>query len=76
MVDLIAAGLLFVFAGLGVMLASILLETRRAGGKVRGGGVLMIGPFPIIFGSAAKWGSIAIVLAIVLVVLTLLLYLV
>jgi len=43
---------------------------------VRGGGVVMIGPIPIIFGSDAKWASIAIGLAIVLVLLWIVLYLV
>lgn len=36
--------------------------------EVRGGGVVMIGPIPIIFGSDAKWASVAIVLAILLLV--------
>jgi uncharacterized protein (TIGR00304 family) len=36
----------------------------------------MIGPIPIIFGTDAKWASIAIILAIVLVLLSILLYLV
>jgi len=43
---------------------------RRTG--VRGGGVIMIGPIPIVFGSDAKWASIAMVLAIVLIVVVLL----
>jgi uncharacterized protein (TIGR00304 family) len=38
---------------------------------VRGGGVIMIGPIPIIFGSDAKWTGVAIVLAIVLIVVVL-----
>lgn len=42
---------------------------RRSG--VRGGGVIMIGPIPIVFGSDARWASIAMVLAIVLIVLVL-----
>jgi len=45
-------------------------EERRT--EVRGGGVVMIGPIPIVFGSDAKWASIAIVLAIVLIVVVLL----
>jgi uncharacterized protein (TIGR00304 family) len=40
--------------------------------EVRGGGIIMIGPIPIIFGSDAKWASAAIVLAIVLIVIVLL----
>lgn len=36
---------------------------------MKGGGVVMIGPVPIIFGSDAKWASAAIGLAIVLILL-------
>jgi uncharacterized protein (TIGR00304 family) len=46
-------------------------EDTRA--EVKGGGVIMIGPIPIIFGSDPKWASIAIGLAIILVILSLLL---
>lgn len=45
-------------------------EERRT--QVKGGGVIMVGPIPIIFGSDAKWASVAIVLAIVLIVVVLL----
>lgn len=45
-----------------------------AGPKVKGGGVVMIGPIPIIFGSDAKWATVAIILAIVLVLAYLLLW--
>lgn len=67
MLGLVQAGVLLVVAGTVV----IFFALGRAGdGKteVRGGGVVMIGPVPIIFGSDAKWASVAIVLAIVLLV--------
>lgn len=76
MVDLILAGLVLVLAGLGVMAVSLFSEGRRAGSEVKGGGVLMVGPIPIILGSDSKWASAAIVLAIVLVLLTFVLNLV
>lgn len=72
-VDLVTLGVLIVFAGFGVMAAALLLEGRKSG-EVKGGGVVLVGPIPIIFGSDAKWGSIAIILAIVLIFVTLLLY--
>lgn len=71
MVDLTLAGLLLVLGGVGIMVASIASQGKGSGGEVKGGGVVMIGPIPIIFGSDAKWASIAIVLAIALVVLAL-----
>ena len=68
MVDLVSAGLILVLIGVGVMMAAVLIE-GRAHGSVKGAGVVMIGPIPIIFGSDAKWASVAIVLAMVLVLL-------
>ncbi len=43
--------------------------------EIKGGGVIMIGPIPIIFGSDSKYASLAIVLAIILMILALLLML-
>jgi uncharacterized protein (TIGR00304 family) len=68
MVDLVLAGTALVIVGLGIVVASMLVEGRGKGG-VKGGGVVLLGPIPIIFGSDAKWASIAIVLAIVLILL-------
>ena len=65
--------MVLVFAGLGVIIIAMLSEARTEGAQVRGGGVVMVGPIPIIFGSDTKWESVAIVLAIVLVLLTLVL---
>jgi uncharacterized protein (TIGR00304 family) len=77
MLDLVLVGIGIIFVGFLV----VFLATATSGGRseegerrteVRGGGVIMIGPIPIVFGSDAKWASIAIVLAIVLVVVALL----
>lgn len=75
MVDLVEAGIVLVFVGLGVLIASLALG-RSGDSKAKGAGVILIGPIPIVFGSDARWATIAIVLALVLVVLSLLLYLV
>lgn len=53
-------------AGLVVVFASSLVGARGGEGRVRGGAVVMLGPVPIVFGSDAKWASIAIALALVL----------
>ena len=76
MVDLVLAGLVVVLVGIGVMVAAMLSQAGKQGTEVRGGGVILVGPVPIIFGSDMKWASVAIVLAIVLIALTLVLYLV
>ncbi|RLI28390.1 MAG: hypothetical protein DRO46_04105, partial [Candidatus Hecatellales archaeon] len=45
-------GILLILAGFAVIFAGMLLTVIRGGGK--GGGVILIGPFPIVFGSDAK----------------------
>jgi uncharacterized protein (TIGR00304 family) len=69
MVDLVIVGLLLVLVGFGVVVIAILSQGKKEGVEVKGGGVIMIGPIPIIFGSDMKWASVAIVLAIILIVL-------
>jgi uncharacterized protein (TIGR00304 family) len=76
MVDYVSAGLLFVFAGFVIAIAGIFLTSRSEGRGVKGAGVILVGPIPIVIGSDAKWASIAIALAIVLVILMVVLYLV
>ena len=70
MVDLVLAGILLVLVGFGVIVVVMLSQGRKERAEVKGGGVIMIGPVPIIFGSDMKWTSVAIVLAIILIVLT------
>jgi uncharacterized protein (TIGR00304 family) len=74
MVDIVGAGIALILVGFGIIIASIAFS-RSGKTDVKGGGVILIGPIPIIFGSDAKWATIAIILAVILVVLSLLLYL-
>jgi len=76
MFDLVLAGFLVVLLGFGMIVVSMLTQAEKDGSEVKGGGVVMIGPIPIIFGSDMKWASVAIALAIVLIVLTVVLSLV
>ena len=73
MVALAEVGCVVILLGLGVVVAAI-MTSRRKGLEVKGAAVVMIGPVPIAFGSDAKWVSIAMILAIILVVVTLLRY--
>ncbi len=76
MFDVVTVGILLILAGFAVVVIGTLTSAKKAGGEVKGAGVVMIGPIPIVFGSDAKWASVAIVLAIVLVALSLLYHLV
>jgi uncharacterized protein (TIGR00304 family) len=78
MPDLVFIGVTIILVGfLVVFLAMTMTSAKTAEGgedsqtQARGGGVIMIGPIPIIFGSDARWTSVAIVLAIVLIVIVL-----
>jgi uncharacterized protein (TIGR00304 family) len=77
MVDLVLFGIGMILVGFFVVFLAMVMAGRSSDRgeertNVRGGGVIMIGPIPIIFGSDAKWASIAMVLAIVLIVVALL----
>ena len=76
MPDLVFLGVAIILVGFLVLFLAMMLASRSSGGgegrtQVKGGGVILIGPIPIIFGSDAKWTSIAIVLTIVLIILVL-----
>src|SRR5437773_2276234 len=72
--DLVSFGILLVFAAFAVIFVAMILSASakpNSEGRVRGGGVVMIGPIPLIFGSDMKWASVAIVLALALILVTL-----
>jgi len=77
---IITLGFLLVFIGILVILAgmlSMVYQTWKTGGDgvekpetgVRGGGVIMIGPIPIIFGSDVAALKPVMILAVVLMVI-------
>ncbi len=67
------AGILLVFIGLAIVIISNLLKSGRSSGKpnVRGGGAVIIGPVPIVFGTDKKMVRSMLILAIALTVLVL-----
>jgi len=69
------AGLFLLFVGFAVLILGLMLGSRSEERRVKGAGVILVGPIPIVFGSDAKWATIAVVLAIVLVLLMIALYL-
>lgn len=71
--DVTTVGLALIFLGLAVVVVA-LVSSKASKSETKGAGVLMIGPIPLVFGSDAKWASIAMALAIVLVLLSFLLH--
>lgn len=68
--------MLLIVAGFAIVMVSMVSRESGTKTEVRGGGVIMIGPIPIIFGSDAKWASVAIVLAILLILVYFILWVV
>ena len=73
---LFTVGLILILAGfVTVFVAGLLLffKALREKGKVKGGGVVMIGPFPIVFGTDKESVKMLLLLSIALIVLVLIL---
>jgi uncharacterized protein (TIGR00304 family) len=66
-------GIALIFLGFLLVVFAFLLRSSRSAGKanVRGGGVVIIGPIPIVFGTDKKAVKTVLILAIVLTVLVL-----
>jgi len=67
-------GMILIFAGfLMAFIAAVLLffMSLRSKGKVRGGGAVIIGPFPVVFGTDKESVKTLLLLSIALVVLLL-----
>ena len=77
MFDPVTLGLVLIFVGFGVVIFAMMLSVKPGSEekRVRGGGVVMIGPIPLVFGSDMKWASVAIALALILIILSLVVYL-
>jgi len=71
---LLNLGLLLVLVGFAVTFLAILLlffSAVKSGGKIRGGGAVILGPFPIFFGTDKESVRILLVLSIILITLLL-----
>jgi len=65
-------GLILVLAGFAISLLAVLLLvalSTRGKGKIKGGGAIIIGPIPIIFGTDKQSVKVILILSIVLVTL-------
>ncbi len=70
-----SAGIALIILGVFIIIIAVLLISSRSVGKgkgrVRGGGIIMIGPIPIIFGTDKKSLKTVILLAILLMIVVL-----
>ena len=68
-------GLILAVCGVALAILAIflvILKSARGTGQVRGGGVIMIGPVPIVFGTDKKSARMLVLLGIVLMIVLLL----
>ncbi len=72
MLELILLGIVLIILGMFILMLSL---WRAGEGRGEAGGVVIVGPVPIVFGTSQRVAATVMVLAIVLTVVTLLLYL-
>lgn len=72
--EIAGAGMVLVLVGILVILAGIFKEMSEsriegaAKSEVRGGGVILIGPFPIVFGTDKQSAVAVVILTIILII--------
>ncbi|MEM3459497.1 MAG: DUF131 domain-containing protein [Candidatus Bathyarchaeia archaeon] len=69
---LYSLGIALIFVGMLIVLVAIVLlfvSNIRKRGKIRGGGAIIIGPFPIIFGTDKESVKTVLLLSLVLTIL-------
>jgi uncharacterized protein (TIGR00304 family) len=72
MLELILLGIVLIFLGMLILMLSL---WRAGKGRAEAGGVVIVGPVPIVFGTSQRVAATVMVLAIVLTVVALLLFL-
>jgi uncharacterized protein (TIGR00304 family) len=70
--ELILLGIVLIILGMFILMLSL---WRAGEGRGEAGGVVIVGPVPIVFGTSQRMAATVMVLAIVLTVITLLLFL-
>lgn len=74
--SLIGLGFLLIIIGVFILFIGMIASVFSGGGegKTEYGGVIIIGPIPIVFGSNSRMAAIAAVLGIILLILSILAY--
>ena len=72
MLELILLGIVLIILGIFMLMLSL---WRAGEGRGEAGGVVIVGPVPIVFGTSQRVAAMVTVLAIVLMVVTLLFFL-
>jgi len=70
--ELVNLGFTIIILGFAIAFVAVVLmavRSGRAGGKVKGGGAILVGPIPIVFGTDRESMKIILILAIILTVI-------
>ncbi|MCE4611742.1 MAG: DUF131 domain-containing protein [Desulfurococcales archaeon] len=70
----VVAGFILILVGMALIFVGVLWQAVRGGGSAEVGGVVVIGPLPIVFGSSERAFMVAAVLGIILLVLAIALF--
>lgn len=76
---LVTIGIALVFIGMIVIIAGFMaaaVKTSKAGGRVEGGGIVFIGPIPIVWGTSKGITQAMLILALAISIILLILYLI
>ena len=66
--DMFKIGFLLIIVGfIVIFLSMMLMVLSHKGGETKGGGVILIGPFPIVFGSDTKTVKTLVLLVLILI---------
>ena len=66
-------GIIVIFIGFIIILLAI-AKAMRSSGKVEAGGVVIVGPIPIVFGTSTRATKMVLILAIALTILAIILF--
>ena len=66
--ELVQLGVLLTFAGIAIIVFAFFLifSKQRGEGRVQGGGAVLIGPIPVVWGTDKRWIFVAIALLLII----------
>jgi len=67
--EIISLGFLLIFTGIILIMLGAIMSIPKGEAEVKGGGVVLIGPFPIIFGTDSESIKSLIVMTLILILM-------
>lgn len=67
-------GIALALLGFGILTAGFIMAARGAKGKVKGGGLILVGPIPVILGFERGWSTIVIALLLIFLAIILVVF--